>query len=294
MRINTNISSMTAQESGAVNNNNTRSSLEKLSSGLRVNKASDDASGLAIADKLRTQKNSIGQSIDNANSAVAMLQIADKAMAEQSVILDIVKTKLIQSSTATTSDDGRKSIAKDIHKLLTELDGIASQTNYNGRTLLQSAGSGAGSDGAASSLSFQIGERANNTIDTTGNIQSNTSGLGLTAGMNLSNLKSATSGDGSSLTVADSKTFLETIDKSLTDLNEMRSNFGSTQVQIESATRNLLTAKTNIAAAESVIRDVDFSEESAHLKQLNIIGQASTYAQSQANAAPQSILKLLN
>ncbi|MFA6684978.1 MAG: flagellin, partial [Arcobacteraceae bacterium] len=114
MRINTNVSALTAQESNTQINTNLRNSLEKLSSGLRINKASDDASGLAIADKLRTQASSIGQAISNGNSAVALLQIADKAMAEQSNILDIVKQKLIQASTATTSSAGREAISKDI------------------------------------------------------------------------------------------------------------------------------------------------------------------------------------
>jgi flagellin len=292
MRINTNINSMTTQESSTANNASLSSSLEKLSSGLKVNKASDNASGMAIADKLRTQKNSIGQSIDNANSAVAMLQIADKAMAEQSIILDIVKTKLVQASTATTSDDGRKSIAKDINKLLTELDGIASQTNYNGKTLLQESTS---SQESASALEFQLGEKANDTVKTTGSIQANTKGLAKSSPTDdLADLKTDTSGDGSGLTKDRSSTYLAIIDLALNDLNTMRSDFGSTQIQVESSTRNLLTAKTNIAAAESVIRDVDYSEETAHLQQLSLIGKASTYAQSQANAHPQTILKLLN
>ena len=137
MRINTNINSMVAQESATQVNKNLTSSLEKLSSGLRINKASDDASGMAIADKLRTQASSIGQSIDNANSAASLIQIADKAMGEQSNILDIVKTKLIQAKNGTTSSDGRTAIMNDIGKLLTQLDAIAAQTNYNGITLLQ-------------------------------------------------------------------------------------------------------------------------------------------------------------
>ncbi|MGP2658246.1 flagellin N-terminal helical domain-containing protein, partial [Malaciobacter sp. WC5094] len=104
MRINTNIASLNAREANTNTNKNLTNSLEKLSSGLRINKASDDASGLAIADKLRTQASSLSQSISNGNSAVALTQIADKAMAEQSNILDIVKTKLIQAGTDTTSD----------------------------------------------------------------------------------------------------------------------------------------------------------------------------------------------
>ena len=118
MRINTNVSSLTAQEASQNTSKTLTGSLEKLSTGLRINKASDDASGLAIADKLRTQATSINQGIANGNSAVTLLQIADKSMAEQSNILDTVKAKLIQANTATTSSAGRESVRKDINKLL--------------------------------------------------------------------------------------------------------------------------------------------------------------------------------
>ena len=290
MRINTNISSMTAQESSVANGKVLNASLEKLSSGLRINKASDDASGLAIADKLRTQKNSLEQSVSNANSAVALIQIADKAMGEQSNILDIVKQKLIQNATATTSDSGRTAIGKDINKLLNQLDNIAQQTNYNGIELLQESSS---STAAAFALTFQVGETLNDTISTTGSVQSNTSGIGTGFAIDLTDLKTDSAAGASALTASVSQDYLEVIDKAIDDLNTMRSNFGSTQNQIESATRNIMTSVTNISAAESVIRDVDYAEESANFNKANIIGQAATYAQSQANAVPQSILKLL-
>ncbi len=174
MRINTNVSSLTAQESASNTSKTLASSLEKLSSGLRINKASDDASGLAIADKLRTQATSINQGVANGNSAITLLQIADKSMAEQSNILDTIKAKLIQANTDTTSADGRESIRKDIKKLLEQLDNIAEQTNYNGNVLLQkSATSKLGSN----DLSFQVGE-TNRDIITNTSIQSNTDGLG--------------------------------------------------------------------------------------------------------------------
>ena len=174
MRINTNISALSAQEAATKTNFNIQSSLEKLSSGLRINKASDDASGLAIADKLRTQVTSINQGIANGSSAVSLLQIADKSMDEQSKILDTVKAKLVQANTATTSSAGRESIRKDIEKLLTQLDNIASQTNYNGTKLLE----GATSADASNALDFQVGENSSDTI-TMSAIQANTDGLGL-------------------------------------------------------------------------------------------------------------------
>jgi len=128
-------------------------SLSNLSSGLKINKASDDASGLAIADKLRTHASGIKQAIDNANSAVALLQITDKSMNEISNILDTVKQKLIQAHTDTTSDEGRKTIKKDIEKLLSQIDSISEQTNYNGLTLLSHTG-----------LDFQVGDNSSNII----------------------------------------------------------------------------------------------------------------------------------
>ena len=174
MIINTNVSSITAQEAATNTGKSIKSSLEKLSTGLKINKASDDASGLAIADKLRTQATSIDQGVANGNSAVTLLQIADKSMAEQSNILDTVKAKLIQANTDTTSDDGRESIRKDIAKLLEQLDNIAEQTNYNGNILLQAASDDLG---LSQELSFQVGESKNDIISNS-SVQSNTVGLG--------------------------------------------------------------------------------------------------------------------
>jgi flagellin len=271
---------MVAQESAVQVGKSLQNSLEKLSSGLRINKASDDASGMAIADKLRTQASSIGQSIDNANSATALIQIADKAMAEQSNILDIVKTKLIQAKTATTSTDGREAIRKDIQKLLSQLDNIASQTNYNGISLLQK---GSTSLGSAASLTFQVGELNTNTI---------TMGSGAINNLALS-MKVLMSMSANLLTASAAGLWMGSVDTALTRLNTRRSDFGSTQNQLESAMRNMMTTQTNIKAAESVIRDVDYASESANFNKQNIIAQAGTYAMSQANAIQQNVLRLL-
>ena len=285
MRINTNVSSLTAQDAAQNTSKRITGSLEKLSTGLRINKASDDASGLAIADKLRTQATSINQGIANGNSAVSLLQIADKSMAEQSNILDTIKSKLIQANTDTTSADGRESIRKDIDKLLTQLDNIAKQTNYNGTTLLQAA-SGTTSTGQASSngLSFQVGEKSADVITNTA-IRSNTSGLGL---QSLAELNA--SGD---LTVTLAAAQQTVVDSAITKLNGYRGDIGSTQNQVESAVRNLMTQSTNVAAAESIIRDVDYAQESANFNKQNIISQAGSYAISQANAVQQNVLRLL-
>ncbi|RXJ53805.1 flagellin [Candidatus Marinarcus aquaticus] len=278
MRINTNIASLNAQESNNNTNIALNESLEKLSSGLRINKAADDASGLAIADKLRTQATSVRQGIDNGNSAVALLQIADKSMAEQSNILDTVKAKLIQANTATTSSAGRASIALDISKLLTQLDNISKSTNYNGTQLISNA---AGTS-SAPALNFQIGENATaNMIQTTA-INSNTTALSLNAYTSVT-----------TMTAASAATAQGTVDTAITTLNTYRGAIGSIQNQIESAVRNLMTQETNIKAAESIIRDVDYAEESANFNKSNIISQAGAFALSQANQVQQNVLRLL-
>ena len=292
MRINTNISSLTAQEAAVNTNNRITTSLEKLSTGLKINKASDDASGLAIADKLRTQVTSINQGVDNGNSAVTLLQIADKSMAEQSTILDTIKAKLIQANTDTTSNDGKVSIAKDVNKLLEQLNNIAIQTNYNGTNLLQA---GRGSADKTKGLSFQVGENRGDLIKTK-TIQSNTTGLKLTT---LKKAASALSAAGSAGAVAANfgKTIISAtqllVDNAITKLNGYRGEIGSTQNQVESAVRNLMTQSTNVKAAESIIRDVDYAKESANFNKQNIISQAGSYAISQANSVQQNVLKLL-
>ena len=294
MKINTNISSLTAQEAATNTNRSIAGSLEKLSTGLKINKASDDASGLAIADKLRTQVTSINQGISNGNSAIALLQITDKSMAEQSKILDTIKSKLIQANTDTTSTAGRTAIAKDVSKLLEQLNNIAKQTNYNGTALLQeSATNGA----AKSALSFQIGESTADLIKTK-TIKANVSGYSLVSLKGqVSNGAALTAGATAAAAGAFTRAFAsagqKAVDRAITVLNGYRGDIGSTQNQVESAVRNLMTQSTNIKNAESVLRDVDYAEESANFNKLNIISQAGSYAISQSNAVSQNVLRLL-
>ncbi len=279
MIINTNVSSITAQEAATNTGKSISSALEKLSTGLKINKASDDASGLAIADKLRTQATSIDQGVANGNSAVTLLQIADKSMAEQSNILDTIKAKLIQANTDTTSGEGRTSIAKDISKLMTQLDNIGKSTNYNGTQLIS------GTDGvaASSALDFQVGEDfANGGTISLGAITANSTGLGLTA---LNGITTISKGD--------AETQMGNVDTAINTLNGYRGDIGSTQNQVESAVRNLMTQATNVKAAESIIRDVDYAAESANFNKQNIISQAGSYAISQANSVQQNVLRLL-
>lgn len=280
MRLNTNIAAYIAYENYNTTSNLYQKSLERLSSGLRINSASDDPSGLAIADKLRTQANSVKQSIENANSAIALTQIADKAMSEQSNIIDIIKSKLIQARTATTNSAGREAIRKDIVKYIEQLDNIASQTNYNGISLLQQ---GSDDNTLSNELSFQVGERANDTIKLNG-VRSNSTGLNLTALKNL--------GEGA-LTADVAATNMGVLDDALTTLNSFRSEFGSTQNQLESSIRYMMTMETNLRASESTIRDVDYAKEVMNLNRLKIAMEAGMYAIAQASRIQDIMLKYL-
>ncbi|MBT0830867.1 flagellin B [Campylobacter lari] len=157
-RINTNVASLNAQVNAGLNSRALDSSLARLSSGLRINSAADDASGLAIADSLKTQANSLGQAINNANDANSMLQIADKAMDEQLKILDTIKVKATQAAQDGQTAKTRAMIQGEINKLMEELDNIANTTTYNGKQLLS---------GAFSNAQFQIGDKANQTVNAT-------------------------------------------------------------------------------------------------------------------------------
>jgi flagellin len=154
-RINTNIAAMNSHQIGVSNNRNIGNSLEKLSSGLRINKAADDASGMAIADSLRNQANSLGQAIKNANDGIGIIQTADKAMDEQVKILDTIKQKATQAAQDGQTEHSRKALQQDIVKLLEEVDNIATTTSFNGQSLLS---------GSFTNKKFQIGAYSNETI----------------------------------------------------------------------------------------------------------------------------------
>jgi flagellin len=154
-KINTNIAAMNSHQLGNLNNRALDNSLSKLSSGLRINKAADDASGMAIADGLRLQANSLGQSIRNANDGIGIIQTADKAMDEQIKIMDTIKTKATQAAQDGQNEASRKAIQRDITRLLEELDNIAETTSFNGMALLS---------GQFTNKKFQIGANSNETV----------------------------------------------------------------------------------------------------------------------------------
>lgn len=255
-------------------------SLERISAGLAINSAADNAASLSIAEELSAQAGGIAQGIENVNSAVAYTQIGDGALSEQSDILDTVKQKLLQASTDTTSDAGREAILGDIQKLLTQVDNIAEQTNYNGTTILQK--SNTDSD-PSNTFQVQAGESADDIIEAQG-IQSNTEGLGLSALLNQA---------ASSFSSSTARSFLDDIDSAITELSSNQAELGSTSNQLQSAGRNLSSQYTNTRAAESELTQVDYAQEVSNFSKQNILAQFSAYGQVQTNGINQQTVSRL-
>ena len=256
-------------------------SLARIATGIELNQSSDNASSLSIATSLLSQSNGYSQAIENTNSAIAATQIASSATNEQSKILDNVREKLLQASTDTTSKEGRESILKEIKSQLDQFDKIASSTNYNGQTLLQKSST---DNSASDEQQYQSGLVGEDIIETS-SVQSNTKGLGLTA---LANQDSAT------FSSSDARSFLESVDKAINGLNDVKSEFGTVQNQLESSSRNLLTQQTSTLNAASLF-DTDYAKESSNFSKQNILAQIGAYGQAQSlNVNQQNVLRLLS
>ncbi len=260
---------------------NANQALERIATGLKLNSAADDAASLAISENLDVEASGISQSVENVNSALALTQIGDKAISEQSNLLDGIKENLLQASTGTTSQEGRDALLQDIKKSLEQLNNIAEQTNYNGQNLLQaSATDTSSSDG----LQVQAGTTAEDLIESEG-VQANTEGLGLNGLLNL---------DPTTFTADTARDFLDDVDDAITQLNDVRGEFGTTANQLESSSRSLATQYTNTREAESILSNIDFASEVSNFSKQNILAQVGAFGQAQsANITQQTVLRLL-
>lgn len=255
-------------------------SLERIATGLELNKASDNASALSIADNLRTEANGYTQALENTNSAIASVQIADSAISEQSKILDNIKEKLLQASTDTTSQEGREALLQDIQNSLKGFDAIASSTNYNSESLLQASST---NQDATTSQAYQIGTESSNTIDST-SIQSNSVGVGL---------NDLLTEDGTTFTSQDAREYLSKVDDAIGTLNKYRADLGTTQNQLASTGRNIISQEIQTRAAQAELTAANIAQEVTNFDKSNVLSQVGAYTQSQFNITQQSVLKLL-
>ena len=291
MRINHNIAAMVAQGSGRIQNQNLQSSLEKLSTGLRINRASDDAAGLSVSEQLRSQVRGLNQAQSNASDGIALLQIAEGAANEMSAILQRMRELAIQSSNDTLTSTERTYTNTEFQALMQEISRISQATQYNGMTLLDGESSSFGVSSGPSVL--HIGANNNNNV-AGGTIDTMTVGVdSLTLGAIGLTLTTATD-NGTNITgQANAFNAIDSIDSAINSVNNMRSDMGAYVNRLEHAINNIANQKFNTQDAEARIRDVDFATETTTFTKSQILSQSATAMLAQANAVPQSVLQLL-
>lgn len=270
----TNVASMNAQRNVRNTQSSLAASLGRLSSGLRIQTAADDAAGLAISEKLKSQIRSLTQAERNALDGVSLIQTAEGAMNEVSGILTRMRELSMQSATGTIGDTERGFLDTEFDQLRNEINRIAAVTEFNGTKLLD------GTIGTGSEVSFQVG--INNTTNDSISVAVaalNATGLGIDAAdvANSTNAQSA----------------LATIDTAIDTLSSSRGTLGAAQNRLFVTIANLGTARENLSSANSRIRDVDVASESANLTRNNILQQAGVSVLAQANQAPAIALSLI-
>ncbi len=275
LRINTNVPALVAQK----NLGNTRGgldrNLERLSSGLKINHAGDDAAGLAVSEILRAQIRGVNQAQRNAQDGVSVVQIAEGALGEISNILIRMRELGVQAASDTVGPSERKFLNIEFNQLLEEVDRISNSTEFNHVPLLS---------GTELSFDIQVGDRNNPTTDRIRLFQDNGSDVNITSlGINLASV-------GDKLSAQNS---LGSIDSALNSVTAIRAQFGAMQNRLQSIITNLMTSKENFSAAESRIRDTDMAEEVSSLTKNQILMQAGVSVLTQANSANKTALALL-
>lgn len=289
LRINTNVDALQSYNALQGTQNSLSTSLARLSSGLRINHAADDAAGLAISQGMTAEINGLGQAIRNAQDGINFVQTADGALQESQAILQRMRTLAVQAANDTNSSASRADIKTEIDQLNVELDRIASASNFNGVQFLLASG---GVNLNSSALNFQIGaDSANNTSGSLGAAGSfNAVQVTLTASWTQVDLK--TNGIAvSSFSAATSA--ISTIDQAIQSVSTQRATLGALQNRFQHTINNLTVAQQNLQASNSTITDTDMAAEMVNYTRSNILSQAGTAMLRQANQAPNSVLALL-
>jgi flagellin len=261
LRINNNIEAFNAHRQLTATSNNVQKSMERLSSGSRINRAADDAAGLAISEKLRGQIRGLSQAQRNAQDAVSLVQTAEGSLSEVHSMLQRVRELAVQYKAGTLSASDKAAITAEANQLMSEINRIGSGAEFNGIKLLNSG----------STITFQVGAN-----DTDSSITVTTA--------TLASMVSGISVDSSTISA---------IDKAIDDVSTLRGTFGAVQNRLEHTLGNLATYQENLMASESRIRDVDMAAEMVQFSKNQILQQAGTSMLAQANQAPQGVLSLL-
>jgi flagellin len=271
LTVNTNIASINAQRNLSLTQVSLNRSLQRLSSGLRINSAADDAAGLAISEGMRANIRSMNQAVRNANDGVSMVQVAEGALNEVSNILTRMRELTTQAATGTLSSAQRNYVSKEFADLAKEITRISNATDFNGKKLLNGC--------ACAGVRMQVG------IGNKGYDRITVSVAAMSAGK--------LSVDSTISTSAKASTMLGKLDTAINTISQRRANLGAAQNRLQSVINNLQVAVENTSAAESRIRDTDIAAETASLTRGQILTQAGTAILAQANQLPQTALTLL-
>jgi len=268
--INTNVMSLTAQRNLSSSQGSLATSMQRLSSGLRVNSAKDDAAGLAIAERMNTQVRGMNVAIRNANDGISMAQTAEGGLKEVGNMMQRMRELAVQSANGSNSDKDRVNLDKEFQALNAEITRIAETTTFNGQAILNASA-------AADPVTFQVGANtdASNQLD-----------------IALVSLEALSAGNDITDT-ANSLVAITAIDDLIDEVTSARADFGAIQSRFESSINNLQVGMENQAAARGRIMDADFAVETANMTRAQILQQAGNAMVSQANSAPQSVLQLL-
>jgi len=268
LRINNNIEAFNAHRQLNSTAGMAAKSMERLASGFRINRAADDAAGLAISEKLRGQIGGLGQAQRNAGDAVSLVQTAEGALGEVHSMLGRVRELAVQYKNGTLSASDKTAIENEVTQLGTEISRIGSDTKFNGITLLS----------GTPTVTFQVGADDSQTIAVTG---AALYGSGTTFSVD------------SAIFTAFSTATIANIDSAIQNVSTVRATFGAAQNRLEHTLNNLAAYEENLSASESRIRDVDMASEMTKFTKYQILQQAGVSMLAQANSAPQAVLSLL-
>ena len=276
MRINTNVAAMNTYSRLTAANTAKSNSLAKLSSGSRINKAGDDAAGLAISEKMKSQIGGLTQAKRNAQDGISLVQTAEGALNESHSILERMRDLAVQGGNGTLTKDDRASINKELNALHQELTRISQTTEFNTQKLFSQ------NKAKAVTFTFQIGANSGQTLAVTVGAMDGESLLGSA----VANFKLGDDGKNAG-------TMISNIDKAIATVSDQRAALGAVQNRLEHTINNLTATNENLSDANSRIRDVDMAEEMMTFTKSNILSQAATSMLAQANAMPNSVLNLL-
>ena len=272
--INTNINSLTAQRALSMSQGSLATSMQRLSSGMRVNSAKDDAAGLAIADRMSTQVRGMNVAIRNANDAISLAQTAEGALGKIGDAFQRMRELAVQSANGTNTSVDRDNLQAEFKELQAEVTRLGKDTRFNGQQVL-----------TGSTATFQVGANQGETIDIVS--------LNITDPSSKSSTASSATISISGTNASQSNLALDAIDKALSEITTQRATYGAAQNRFESVIANLQVAAENQSAARGRIMDADFAQETANLSRAQILQQAGNAMVAQANQMPQQVLKLL-